>query len=236
MIVSDPPVVQTLLQRVIDERVPLAVVLPGIDTPFDSLLLGIESSLGALLADELHPISGHGRIKPNTLLRIGARLDGVEVRFRTRVAAIDRDADIAAYLLDMPEEIDYRERRDTYRVKIPASIPLHWSMIGDSSYGMPLRARVVDLSLGGIGLALQQPHVVQVLDQTIGAVELPDGPLDVRIKIRYMRRSAFGAREDRAGGEFIAINSNDQRRLSRFAAEVQRPALRGRRAWIGREP
>ncbi len=236
MIYTDPPVVQALLQRVIDERVPLSIALPGVDRPYDSLLIGIEPTLGALIADELHPISGHSRIKPNMLLRVGTRLGGVEVRFRTRVAAIDRDADIAAYLLDMPEEIDYRENRNTYRVRIPLATTLQFVVKPEKPDAPELRARIVDLSLGGIGLALPHPHPVQVLDQHDGVIELPDGEADVRVKVRYVRKNAFGPREDRAGAEFVRISGNDQRRLGRFAAEVQRPALRDRRIWLGRDP
>ena len=233
MIINDPPIILGLLRRVIDERAPLSIVLPGIDMRFDSLLLSVESTLNALVIDELNPISGHRRIAPNLLLRIGTRLDGVELRFRTRVAAIDRDSDIAAYLLDFPDEMDYRERREAYRVKIPASAPLSWTVPSAADPERFLQLQVMDLSLTGIGLRLRQPHNVNVLDTISGNIDLPDGPLAMTSKIRYLRSQAFGPTEDRAGGEFIKCSSADVRRISHYCAELQRPILRGRRKWIG---
>ncbi len=235
MTITDPPIMLGFLQRVVDERAPLSIILPGVDMPFDSLLLSVDSSLDALVIDELNPITGHRRIRPNLLLRIGTRLDGVELRFRTRVAAIDRDSDIAAYLLDFPIELDYRERRNTYRVKIPATAPMSWTVPVEGTEDQMATLRVVDLSLGGLGLALRHPHSSKVLDVTSGVLDLPDGPLTVTAKIRYLRKNAFGATEDRAGGEFVGIGAQELRRLSQFSAELQRPLLRGRRIWISKE-
>lgn len=231
--ITDPPIMHGLLQRVVDERAPLSIVLPGVDMPFDSLLLSVDSSLDALVIDELNPISGHRRMQPNLLLRIGTRLDGVELRFRTRVAAIDRDSNISAYLLDFPTELDYRERRNNYRVKIPPTAPLTWEVPVRGNPARTTMLKVVDLSLGGIGLAPRHPHSVKVLDVTTGVLAMPDGPLTVTAKIRYLRSRAYGATEDRAGGEFIGIGPAETRRISHFAAELQRPMLRGRRKWIG---
>lgn len=233
MLITDPPIMLGLLQRVIEERASLSIVLPGIDMPFDSLLLSVDPALDALVIDELNPISGHRRVAPNLLLRIGTRLDGVELRFRTRVAAIDRDSNIAAYLLDFPGELDYRERRNAYRVKIPVAAPLSWTVLAGSDRATPVALQVEDLSLGGIGLRLRQPHKVDVLDATEGVLDLPDGPLSVSARIRYLRRQAFGPVEDRAGAEFLDVGAQDLRRISHYAAELQRPLLRGRRSWIG---
>jgi len=229
---TDVHIIRVLLARLIAARCPLFVFLDGSDERFHSLLLDIDPTLDALIADELHPHRGHQRVRIGMPLRIASRLDGVELRFRSTVRALDTDCAVAAYLLDVPQEIDYREHRDLYRTRVSRTGDLVAHL--HSGAHESVRGRVVDISISGVRLAVPAPHPLRPHEEWSCAVTLPNGAFDAPVSILHVRNAharmgRAGPREDHVGARFRELSAHAARRLGHFMANAQRDLLRARR-------
>lgn len=225
---TDPDVVRVLLARLIAARCPMHVFVEGSDTRYATLLLEIDAALGALIVDELHPRAGHDRLRVGAALRFAGRLDGIEIRFRAALRAIDDDAAIAAYMVDLPRALDYREHRDLRRARAPGVV----AELRSTADGT-VPARVLDLSASGIRLAVAAPHPIAADTRWNCALMLPNGIVDASISILRVRRSGarFGTpAEDCVGARFGTLSALASRRIGHFMADSERAWLRARRA------
>ena len=224
---TDPDVIRVLLGRLAAARSPAFAFVDGVDDRFATTLLEHDRDLHALIADELHPSRGHALVRTGTRFRIACKLDGVEVRFATTVRAIDAEDSVAAYLLAMPDAVDYREHRRLKR--------LGARNLGATLHNGDARAdaRVVDLSIGGLRLAVGVPHPLGADEVWNCRVALPNGDVDASIAVVRVRasrvRPRFGeTREDDVGARFGALSAPAARRLGRFLADTERMRLRAR--------
>jgi c-di-GMP-binding flagellar brake protein YcgR len=194
------------------------------------VLLEIDAPARALIADELLPRHGHKRMRRGAKLKVSSRLDGVEVRFRSVVRAVDADTQVAAYMLDLPEALEYREQRAVKRTRtFEVSAELR------DPEGAAVPARVLDLSIDGIRLSVPAPHPFQEAARCRCTVWLPAGAIEAGISILRVRRAperAFRgtAATDVLGARFDALGAGDARRLGRYLADTQRALMRARRA------
>ncbi len=226
--ITDSHAIQAFLARLATDRVALTVFLPDIKEAHSSLVLSVESEQAALVIDELRPESGHKRVAPGVVLRIIGRLDGVEIRFRATVRSIDIADSIAAYLLDLPEEMDYRERRQSYRVRVWPGLKLEAKLT--TAEGASLTANVFDISQNGFGMLLPCSQPVALATVWQCTLQLPGGEVTMNITVRHVQpRDRGGGRDIRVGASYLDIDSNQQRRISHFATELQRRMLREHR-------
>jgi c-di-GMP-binding flagellar brake protein YcgR len=228
--VDDPDVIRVLLARLIAARSPVFVFVEGDDERYGTSLLEIDAAAGALIADELYPQRGHARMRTGAKLRLSSRLDGVEMRFRSSVRAIDADGDVAAYMLDLPHELDHREQRAVHRTRT-----LEIAAELREAESAPLRARVLDISIDGIQLAVRAPQPFAETARCACTVWLPSGAFDAWIEITRVRRATHyprrgAAPDDVLGARFDALDADAARRIGRYIADTQRALMRARRA------
>ena len=226
---TDPDVIRVMLARLIAARCPVFVFFEGDDERYATSLLEIDAAAGALIVDELNPRHGHERVHRGTRLRFSTRLDGVEMRFRANVRAIDGDGAVAAYMLDLPIALDHREQRAVLRTR---TREVAAELRADDA--TTINARVLDLSMGGLRLAVRAPHPLAEASEWDCTVVLPTCSFDTRIAITHVRRAAGcphpgTPNEDVLGARFDALGTGAARRLGRYIAETQRALLRARR-------
>jgi len=227
---TDPDVIRVLLARLVAARCPVFVFIEGDDERYATVLLEIDTAARALIADELIPKHGHRRMRRGAKLKISSRLDGVEVRFRSAVRAVDADSHVAAYMLDLPDALDYREQRASKRTRtFEVTAELR------DADGAALPARVLDLSIEGIRLSLPAPHPFNEAARCSCTVWLPGGSIEAGIAILRVRRAPErpqrgAAATDVLGARFDALGAGAARRLGRYLADTQRALLRARRA------
>jgi c-di-GMP-binding flagellar brake protein YcgR len=222
---TDPDVIRVLLGRLAAARAPAFALVDGVDERFATTLLEHDRVLHALIADELHLSRGHALVRTGSRLRIACKLDGVEVRFATVVRAIDDEGAVAAYLLAMPDALDYREHRGLKRLR---ARDLGATLDNGDAHAA---ARVVDISIGGLRLAIAAPHPLGADQVWNCRVALPNGNVDASIAVVRVRgaraRPSFGeAREDDIGARFGTLSAPAARRLGRFLADAERTRLR----------
>lgn len=220
---TDPDEIRVLLCRLAAARSVVFAFVEGHPERCVTTVLGVDARLHALICDELIPPRGHARVRVGSVLRLTTRLDGAELRCRCTVRAIDRDGAIAAYRLDLPAALDHRERRRQRRLPVRG---LRAQLRDAQDTGAD--ARVVDLSLGGIRLAVAPPHALRVEQRWDCHLALPRGAFDAAIVIVRTRASRLrgGAREDDVGARFDALPAPAARRLGRYLADTERAQLR----------
>ena len=227
---TDPDVIRVLLARLVAARCPVFVFIEGDDERYATVLLEIDLASRTLIADEIIPKHGHKHMRRGAKLKISSRLDGVEVRFRSAVRAVDADSHVAAYMLEMPDALDYREQRASKRTRtfeVTAEL-----RDGD---GAAVPARVLDLSIDGIRLSVPAPHPFHEAVRCSCTVWLPGGSIEAAIAIMRVRRAPERAQRGAAatdvlGARFDALGAGDARRLGRYLADTQRALMRARRA------
>jgi c-di-GMP-binding flagellar brake protein YcgR len=226
---TDPDVIRVMLARLVAARRPVFAFFEGDDERYATSLLEIDAAAGALIVDELIPRHGHERMRRGAKLRFSTRLDGVEMRFRASVRAIDADGTVAAYMFDLPIALDHREQRAVLRTRTREVA----AELRDADTAT-VHARVLDLSMGGLRLAVRTPHPLVDASEWDCTVVLPTCSFDTRIAITHVRRAAGRTHaghhhEDVLGARFAALGSSAARRLGRYIAETQRALLRARR-------
>ena len=172
---NDPDVIRVLLARLVAARCPVFVFIEGDEERYATVLLETDVASRTLIADELIPKHGHKHMRRGAKLKISSRLDGVEVRFRSAVRAVDSDPEVAAYMLEMPDALDYREQRASKRTRtLEVTAELR------DAEGAAVPARVLDLSIEG-RLPLRMEHarnhpfdIVGQAGQDRGAIGLPE--------------------------------------------------------------
>lgn len=227
---TDPDVIRVLLARLVAARCPVFVFIEGDDERYGTVLLELDAAAHVLIADELIPRRGHARMRRGAKLKVSSRLDGVEMRFRSSVHAVDADTDVAAYMFEMPDALDYREQRSVKRTRtFEVTAELR------DGEGTPVSARVLDLSIDGLRLSVPAPHPFGEAARCACTVWLPGGPIEVGIAIVRVRRARErtqrgAAATDVVGARFDALGDGDARRLGRYLADTQRALMRARRA------
>ncbi|HEY6895396.1 MAG TPA: flagellar regulator YcgR PilZN domain-containing protein, partial [Rhodanobacteraceae bacterium] len=211
-------------------RCPVFVFIEGDEERYATVLLEIDAAARALIVDELLPKHGHRRMRRGAKLKLASRLDGVDVRFRSAVCAVDADSQVAAYMLDLPEALDYREQRSSRRTRtFEVTAELR------DEQGEPIPARVLDLSIEGIRLCVPAPHPFGEAARCACTVWLPGGAIEAALAILRVRRALErplrgAAATDVLGARFEALGDGDARRLGRDLADTQRALMRARRA------
>jgi c-di-GMP-binding flagellar brake protein YcgR len=227
---TDPDVIRVLLARLIAARCPVFAFVEGDSERYGTLLLEIDAPAGVLIADELHPRHGHERVRRGAKLRLCSRLDGVEIRFRSTVRAIDADSEVGAYMLELPNALDHREQRAVQRTRtFEVTAELR------DANGAPVPARVLDVSIDGMRLCVRTPHPFGEAARCDCTVWLPSGAFQAQIAITRIRpatgRSRHGAAaDDVLGARFDALGAGPARLLGRYIADTQRALMRARRA------
>ena len=227
---NDPDVIRVLLARLVAARCPVFVFIEGDEERYATVLLETDVASRTLIADELIPKHGHKYMRLGAKLKISSRLDGVEVRFRSAVRAVDSDPEVAAYMLEMPDALDYREQRASKRTRtLEVTAELR------DAEGTAVPARVLDLSIEGIRLSVPAPHPFSEAARCSCTVWLPGGAIEAGIAIMRVRRAPERAQRgatatDVLGARFDALGAGDARRLGRYLADTQRALMRARRA------
>src|SRR3546814_899662 len=115
-------------------------------------LLDSDREAATVLADELFPARGHAAMEPGMEIRVLGNLDGIEIRFRSRVIAINPAQAGASYTLVMPVAVDYKQRRNAFRVPVSPALAIPVLLHAD---GINAKGTLADISPNGLRVAMR---------------------------------------------------------------------------------
>ena len=223
--IREPRAVEKLLNRLIKERRQLAIWCPAKNISHASLLVGLKPSQGIYV--DAPPKSVNDAYRQGDRLVVRSMLDGTELRFQSVFQLHSQYEQHPALLCAWPEEIDHHERRRAFRVRAKGG-DTAVELVGDDDLRLP--ARLLDLSLGGLGALISQTaHLLpdEVLDCVL---ELRGQRLQTKVSVQSFQ-AVDGTAFWRVGARFLELNPEQERLLGRLVIELQQQAIQALRGY-----
>ncbi len=221
--IKNPAQISSLLSRLFENHCLLDVRLNGVGGSFKSAVLSVDPKKKVLTLDELNPRAGHERVQPGCEMEIAGLLHGVDTRFTVTTKSMDIEDGVYYYTASFPKTLHYHQRREFHRVPVRMTLRGSMSLVTDTQ---PCKARLVDLSVGGMGGVVTGGDGLQRGAIYLCVIHLPHRePLRVSAEIRYVSEPPPGGRE-RFGAAFKELGGADRREIERMVAELQREQLR----------
>ena len=222
-IITYQPYMVSLLRRIQTEHALVSVSIGKDQTLYNSIILDIMPANAQLTLDELHPRTGHKKIRKGSQLNLDVRLKGVRIMFTAEINGIEESNGIAMYKLAFPVTMSYRQRRRHYRARIDQeqhmfiSLPLPLKKL--------IQGEIVDISASGICSRINYSDSTRLeAEQAIHAatINLPGKnritcDLEVR-SIRHFPDQGYSL----VGSEFIDIAPTTQTHVERVVAMLDR--------------
>lgn len=223
---ASPAHVCVLLRRLLEQRCLLSVQIGNSSDCYTSAVLEVVHEHEYVVLDELTPREGHVRLSTEPRIQVKARLEGIEVRFASRVSRINSQNGLPYYKVPFPKLIEYPQRRQSYRVPIPLQLGLPTNiLLADERV---LNGELRDLSPEGLGMRVRlgvpdpadhgQLAICQiVVDKTLELV--------TDIEVCHVDPPMRG-RVSRLGARFLRLRADQERRIEQFCAELAREQRR----------
>lgn len=131
---------------------------------------------------------------------------------------------LAAIRIDYPQKLYYLQRRDYFRLTIPARQPVHCCIVHD---GNPIEAEVADISLGGISLLGPVPGLPLYPGMQVEGcrIDLPEtGTILVDLIVCTLRETGLraGRHNLRIGCRFAQLGGSEQTLVQRYIHHIER--------------
>ena len=217
--VRDPNTIAKLLGRLLGEKAGLHIWHPDCEQPHLSLLVGLKGRSGLYL--DAPPDSVIDLYEKGTPLLIRSRLDGTELRFRTRLQVLSRYDGYPALLCEWPSEVHHFERRMAFRVRVSGPDAFVSLALEDEPR---LRARLVDLSVTGFGALISRRARLSPGEVLDCALELRGQQLFTSADIQSFKEVP-GTRFWRLGARFDQLDPSQERQLGKLVLEMERQAI-----------
>ena len=217
----------SLLNKIYSKHSLLTIMLDTTEAYFGSTILEINKEEHYLVIDELYPKEGHELIKDDTQISVNAHYAGAIVYFSGKIEAIGSNEDAAYYKITIPDEVDYHQRRNTYRVTTSLSEPIPVNLVTKDD--VLVSAELRDVSLGGVCLRVKDLSHVSFQDGD----HIPTCLIQVS-KDRKILGSLNICRVEkikntgslRIGAEFALLSKFDQRELEHLIATLDREIIK----------
>lgn len=226
-VVRDPREVRRLLQALVDQRVLVSAQIEGSGHAFPTTVLELGDGADWLLLDA-GPNEAVNRIAGRSgQLWCSAQLERVGVRFHlARCEAVSHDGH-PAFQAAFPATFQHLQRRQLYRLEAPLTDSPVCVLPGNEEGDTPLELRVLDISGGGLALALPMDQSRVVPNATYPGCELrlPGvAPIEVELNVRNMftQTMANGTEVLRAGMRFGKLPRAAENKIQRYIFSVER--------------
>lgn len=225
--ITDPARVAGLLERLAKQHTLLTVEIPGHQEHFSSCIVNVDRPY--VLLDELLPSSGHQLLLAERKLQVTGKLDGIDIRFITTLESVDTHDDVITYQMNLPGQLEYRQRRLDYRAHIPLANTLR--VMIDNGGEKVVEGALHDLSHGGAGMIF--PDGDPVVEPGLlheCAIELPDDVwLYCAVELRYAKNIPSRDRQ-LIGARFADLSPVQARLVGHCISELEREFIRKRAA------
>ncbi len=215
--------ISKFLQRFTKHYTPLTVRIPNHKQHYTSCIVSVEQD--HLLLDELLPSTGHQQLIEERALIARGKLDGVDIQFATTLQHAGNKDNLVTYYMDIPRLVEHRQRRETFRARIPVTMKL--PVFVENKKGEKVKGELHNLSYGGAGM-------IMLPDKTImekGAMHkctiqlAKDEWIDCTVELRFAK--SIPARNTQfIGTQFIDLSATQSRLIGRCINELERRRIR----------
>lgn len=210
------------LRSLIKEGERLSVIFQEGRQSFLTVLIDIAEDSGTLYFD----IGGSNELNQAFLKcaqsHLRASVDGIQIQFALAQSRETKLRGERVFAAALPKSMLRLQRREFYRVALPAAKPYTCTLARDSDDEKTLPLH--DISLGGVGIlastALDYQQLQRIENCRIDLREA--GFLDVTLEVRYV--AGFEGRNGKPlwhlGGRFVGLRAADEMAIQRFMARI----------------
>jgi len=222
---SDKIRIRAFLQKMLDKRALLTVLINGREEPCSSAVIEVNSDDESFIIDELKPEASNQLLKENPVIQLKAQLDGISIKCQAEISEFGQDNNILFYKLAIPDEIEYHQRRQAVRISLSAAHPLPITF--NAVNGESFEGEIKDISIGGIRarFKIDLPKSLENCQHLNCSFLLPPDNkqtlnCDLVIRVIKHKKDQFGP--SFLGGEFIDMPKPLERQLQRSIMTLQR--------------
>ena len=153
-----------------------------------------------------------------------AYLDSVKLQFDLQHLVLVHGANASALQAELPRRLYRFQRRESFRVRTPASGAPTATLRHPSVPEMQLALRVLDVSIGGCALALPANVPPLAAGITLAGVRIAldaDARFDATLTLQHVS-GGMGSTQQRLGCAFVRLDGNAQRILQRYIDQTQK--------------
>lgn len=221
--ITDPKRISKLLERFTKHYTPLTIQIPNHKPRYTSCIVNIEK--GQVLLDELLPSTGHHLLMAERAVLARGKLDGIDIQFFATLQRVAEKDNLQTYYMDMPKLLEYRQRRMSFRVRIPVTMKL--PVYIENNKGEKITGELHNLSYGGAGIIFLPNKTIMNTGKTHEcAIELPNGDwIYCTIELRFSKE-ARSQKTQLVGTQFIELSAMQSRLIGRSINELERELIR----------
>lgn len=221
--------VATILRGLVQKRCIVTAYPEGSREFFLTSVLSIDEDTQRIVLDPPTDEQARARAQGATMLACSALLDKVKIQFSVGPLKSIEFESYPAFTAAMPTSLLRLQRRDYFRLIAPVSHALECTIpiAGDEGEARSFKARVIDISGGGIALVVPPrdlPFSPEVEFQDC-RLTLPDlGVITARLQVRnvFEITNRNGISMLRAGCQFIGLSGNASSMIQRYILKVER--------------
>ena len=198
----------------------------GADNEFTARILEVTHT--QFLLDDIRPRAGIGLMRVGEPFSLAGRVDGTYAHVdELRVAEITVDRGVPCFVLDLPTEILYQQRRRAQRYRLPQAVLKDRARITLHREEGPLRGYLVDISTGGCRVVFDVPSDPGLRQDEVVArceLEIPNFlNITAETIVRHLSMNTQTG-QLACGIQFAEMTGNDRRRLKQFLANLAKVA------------
>ncbi len=219
-----------LLKRIYESHCLLDIRLEGDESAYQSAIIELVPEAGYLVIDALTPARRRRAGHAFAGTRVRTRINGMEVKFASRILARGSQHGLPYYKVRYPDEMEYPQRRRELRFTVPLDrgVPVRF----ETRSGGWVRGEIRDLSPGGFSARLLSGDVASIQQDrgrpTACEIDLPGhGTLRALVEVRHMLPSRARS-APRVGARFVELDARSDQQLQHCVAELKRERLRSR--------
>jgi c-di-GMP-binding flagellar brake protein YcgR len=218
--------ISNLLNKIFAKHSLLSITIDSPDEFYGSTIIEINDNESYFVIDELYPVEGHNKVEIGSRLTFNTQYSGAFVNFKATVDAVAENEKAAYYKMSMPEELEYHQRRNTYRIATNVNEPILVNLVNEDE--VLIKAELRDLSHGGLCLRVNKiPHILINQESYIPTCLIQ---VDKNKKILSSLNICHVEKIKetgtlRIGAEFAAMSKIDRRELEHLIASLERAII-----------
>lgn len=225
-----------LLRALAARRTPVRLSFGRSDAVLATELIGINPAFEELLFAPGRDPAAREQLLAAGSFGVEASLDAVRILFIASHAEITRFKGEDALRARIPDTLARMQRRESVRVAMPGNKPAFCTLSGRAPARKPgkgadaggLQLRVLDLSIGGLGLGLPAPDSAIAPGKTLPdcRLELPGiGAVRCTLQVVYAKELAAGGSEQRLGCHFVDLPALTREQIRTTVARLERAQM-----------
>lgn len=220
--ITDPDKIVHLLERFTQHYTPLTVQIPGQQKRFSSCIVDVTSKF--ILLDELLPTSGHELLTAKGAALITGKLDGIIIQCFTTLKRVEEEDKLLTYYMKLPHLLEYQQRRQAYRARIPISRDL--PVFIENKNGKMVKGELRNLSHGGAGMIfMTEKTIMERGKQHNCTIMLTNGErISCTAELRFSKNIASHDKQY-IGVQFIGLEPIQSRLIGRCINEIERELI-----------